>query len=250
MLASRMLQKPVYVFVPLGEPPERTLAAVSRNNHPLAQLGSGFQILQELLPGEATQSLFFTLRNLSNYLLAVNDHVTGSPHALFLRDLADQRNFVQYSLLAIRPGQTESRESTPEDSPSLSEACWTAATIYSLIAIFPIPRRAAPFSDLALQLRGQLVSTSSQLTRGWERMGIGALVLWMTFMGALASMANSENPEKTWYISILDRLVHRMQISSWERLKEVLLNFLWFPSTSDADGQQLWNEIHTSNPFT
>jgi hypothetical protein len=72
----------------------------------------------------------------------------------------------------------------------------------------------------------------------------------MTFMGALASTADEDTKEeKAWYISVLERLVHRMQILSWERLKDLLLNFLWFPSTSDTDGQQLWKEIHTSNPF-
>jgi hypothetical protein len=245
-----MLQRPVYPFVPLGESPHRTLAAVSRQEHPLAQLGIGFQILRDLLPDEDDHALSFALRNLSTYSLAVDDYIMGRPQALSLGTLADQRNFVQHSLMSLRSSSDDFERDSANDTFLLQEACWTAGVIYSLITVFPVPHSTAPFVLLSRQLKQHLVFTSAHFSRRWQKPS--QLVLWMTFMGALASTADDDESKavKEWYITVLERLVHRMQILSWERLKDVLLRFLWFPSTSDTDGQQLWKEIHTSNPFT
>ncbi|KAJ9609016.1 hypothetical protein H2200_006787 [Cladophialophora chaetospira] len=251
LLASRALQKPIYPFVPIGESPELTLAAVDRAHHPLAQLGSGFRVLRDLIPEEeSAEELLVTLQHLATYSLAVYDYVMGRPQALKLANLADQRNFVQHSLLSLNSKSNESREQlNSEDTFLLKEACWTSGAVYSLIAIFPVPHPKAPFGKLAKQLKQHLIYTSAHFARRWQTPS--PLVLWMTFMGALASTADDESKEtKAWYITVLERLVHRMLILSWENLREHLLKFLWFPSTSDTDGQQLWREIHTSNPFT
>lgn len=245
------MQKPVYPFVPVGELPERTLAAVDRAQHPLAQLGSGFRVLRDLIPEqESAEELLINLHNLSTYSLGVYDYVMGRPQAPSLGILADQRNFVQHSLMSMSLKSNGSREEVNgEDTFWLKEACWTSGAVYSLIAVFPIPHSKAPFGRLAKQLKQQLVYTSAHFARRWQK--LSPLVLWMTFMGALASTADEESKEtKAWYISVLERLVHRMQILSWDKLRDQLLKFLWFPSTSDTDGQQLWKEIHTSNPFT
>jgi hypothetical protein len=201
---------------------------------------------------ESARALLSSLCNLATYSLAVYDYIMGRPQAPSLKTLADQRNFVQHSLMQLSstPSDRADETAAPESSGTflLKEACWAAAAVYSLIAVFPIPPPKAPFAQLAKQLKQHLVQTSSHFARRWQKPS--PLVLWMTFMGALASTADEDTEEeKAWYISVLERLVHRMQILSWERLKDLLLNFLWFPSTSDTDGQQLWKEIHTSNPF-
>ncbi|KIY01511.1 uncharacterized protein Z520_03063 [Fonsecaea multimorphosa CBS 102226] len=248
ILASRLLQRPTLPFVPIGESPERTLASVKRPGHPLAQLGSGFQMLYDLVPPEMAQQLYNVLLHLSTYLLAVEDYIMGRPQAQSMLTLADQRNFVQHSLMSMHssPGATTTT-SADDGMYSLQQATWCAGVVSSLISVFPIPPARAPFAKLASQIRQHLIiSTSSgggHDGKGWRK---GApLMLWITFMGALASTAE----DKTWYISVLERLVHRMQILSWQSLKEKLLNFLWFPTTSDIDGQRLWREIHNSNPF-
>ncbi|EXJ64632.1 hypothetical protein A1O7_00969 [Cladophialophora yegresii CBS 114405] len=253
LLASRSLHNPVYPFVPIGDSPARSLADVSRTDHPLAKLGTGFRVLRDLISNdESTQRLLSILRDLATYSLGVYDYIMGRPEAPSLRVLADQRNFVQHRLMQICAMSGDHTADAATDDPAstfqLEEACWVAAAVYSLIAVFPVPHPNAPFATLAKQLKQHLVHTSSHFARRWQKPS--PLVLWMTFMGALASMADEDTQEeKAWYITVLERLVHRMQIPSWERLKDLLLDFLWFPNTSDPDGQQLWKEIHTSNPF-
>ncbi|OQV03894.1 hypothetical protein CLAIMM_08873 isoform 3 [Cladophialophora immunda] len=247
ILASRSLQKPTLPFVPIGESPERTLATIQRRGHPLAQLGSGFQTLYDVLPSEMAQELCFVLSHLSTYLLAVEDYIMGRPQAQSMLLLADQRNFIQHRLMSMF---SSPRDSTSADEMySLQQAAWCAGVVYSLISVFPIPPARGPFAKLAARIKQHLISTSSSHDGKKWRKG-ASLMLWITFMGALASTADQRSEaEKTWYISVLERLVHRMQILSWQSLRAQLLNFLWFPSTSDTDGQQLWREIHTSNPF-
>ncbi|KAK5044490.1 hypothetical protein LTR84_010771 [Exophiala bonariae] len=252
LLASRHLRKPVYPFIPLQISPQHVLDAVSREVHPLRQLGTGFRALYDLLPSDVAQSLFLTLHNLSTYSIAVDDYITGRSQAQDLGALADQRNFVQHSLLSWSPGLDDDVKGSKEDIVVLQQACWAASVIYSLIAIFPVPHSRAPFGTLARQLKHGLVHTNNLLRNRWH--DSSPLLLWVIFMGALASTANDEGEGKKegckeWYINVLERFVHRMQIMSWGALKDQLLNFLWFPSTSDGDGQQLWMEINTSNLF-
>ena len=49
------MQKPTYPFVPIRRSPQQTLAAVNRQGHPLAQLATGFRILNEMLPKDAAE---------------------------------------------------------------------------------------------------------------------------------------------------------------------------------------------------
>ncbi|OAP57589.1 hypothetical protein AYL99_08327 [Fonsecaea erecta] len=253
ILASRSLQRPALRFVPIGESPESTLATVHRPGHPLAQLGTGFRTLYNVLPSETAQELYVVVLQLSTYLLAVDDYIMGRPQAQSVLILADQRNFVQHSLMSLYSSPRDETTSGDQIYP-LRQATWCAGVVYSLTSIFPIPRAGALFAKLASRIKQHLIATTSSGDGGhhegskWRE--AASLMLWITFMGLLASTAHPDSEaEKTWYISVLERLVHRMQILSWQRLKDQLLNFLWFPSTSDTDGQRLWREIHTSNPF-
>lgn len=248
LLASRLLQKPRYPYVPLRAPPEDNLNALNRTKHPLAQLGTGFQILHDLLPSDVAIPLFHILHNLSTYSLAVYDYVTGRSQAQSLASLADQRNFVQHNLMSMIPGPSDNQEYLEDDTHFLQEACWAAGSVYSLITVFPIPHYRAPFTNLACQIKQCLIDMSAHSAKSWQKPS--PLLLWITFMGVLAATASDQcKEEKSWYMNVIERLLHRMQIFSWQNLKDELLNFLWFPSTSDTDGRRLWREIHDSNPW-
>lgn len=173
----------------------------------------------------------------------------GRAQAQSLGVLADQRNYVQHCLLSMLfAAPDDATTDSTSDTALLTRACLTAAVIYSMIAVFPVPQPHTPFPQLARHLKQLLVNISTQFSKKWE--SSTPLLLWMTFLGALASTADEESEQdKTWYIGVLERLLHRMQIFTWQNLREHLMNFLWYSNTSDYDGKELWREIHNSNPF-
>ena len=65
----------------------------------------------------------------------------------------------------------------------------------------------------------------------------------------MAAITSVGMDERSRYVSILDRLVSRHSIGSWTELKGRLQDFLWFGSTSDVDGADLWKEVKQSSPF-
>jgi hypothetical protein len=126
---------------------------------------------------------------------------------------------------------------------SLYELCRLAAIIYSLIVVFPLPTATAPFAKLALQVKEQISKPSIHLR--WTE--APQLILWITVMAAIASVDISE---RSWFVLILERLINRLKLNSWAQMKEYLEDFMWFGSTSDADGLNLWKEIEDSSPFS
>jgi hypothetical protein len=247
ILASRFLQRPGLPFIPLGESPELTLATIARVGHPLAQLGNAFRQSRDSTTWAISQELRSVLCNLAAYSTGVEDYVMCRPHAHSLRELADQRNYVEHKLMRLCPLK-DTAGGGSNALGSLDQACWTAAVVYSLIAVFPIPHQKAPFATLATQIRLVLESSSSEIASRWDRPPV--LMLWITFMGAMSATASEKSKEdKKWYHMVLERLLHRSQISTWQQLKDILMSHLWFPSTSDGDGQRLWQGIHASNPF-
>jgi hypothetical protein len=217
-----------------------TLSDVSRETHPFCDLGKGFVALYKILSPEQVLHLYPVLCRLCDYTLAVHDYVEGTSEAQSLAVIVDERNFVQHSLMSLNHhGET----GEVEEEYSLYELCRLAAIIYSLIVVFPLPVTAAPFAKLGLQIKEQI--SKSTVHTWWNE--APQLMLWITVMAAIASIGLSE---RAWFVSTLDRLIGRLKMNSWAEMKEHLQRFLWYGSTSDIDGVDLWKEIEHSNPFS
>ena len=237
--ASRKLIKPALPFVSQKANVESTLSAVRRHTHPLCDLGQGFMVLHRVLEGDKVVDLYPVLCRLSDYTLAVDDYVEGRSEAQSLHCIANERNFVQHSLMSLAPEE----QAAGEQEDPLYNLCRLAAMIYSLIVVFPLPVQTAPFAELALQVKEQMSNPTIRIR--WSE--APQLMLWITVMAAIASIGLSE---RSWYVSILDRLVSRLRIGSWNELKGQLQDFLWFASISDVDGADLWKEVKHSSPFS
>lgn len=209
-------------------------------SHPLSDLGKGLVVLQGVLPPDKVVHLYPVLRRLCDYTLAVHNYVEGTLGAYGLDVMADARNFVQYSLMSLAP---DAETSGVEHTDLFFELCRLAAMIYSLLVVFPLPVTTAPFAMLGRQIKEQM--SKSTVHARWSE--APQLMLWITFMGAIASIGSSE---RFWYISLLDRLIGRLKVGSWLEMKKLLEDFLWFGSTSDIDGLDLWKEIQHSSPFS
>ena len=233
--ASRRLSKPRLPFQPtFNDDHDTLLRSLRRKDRRLQSLGKGFNVLGILLPNTDTQAIQFAFQRLALYTLAVEDYITGSPFGQSLVVLADQRNMCQHSLLSLvpKPGDDSEHE--------LVHACRSAATVYSLLCVYPIS--AASFSELALAIKKTLSA------RAFEKIRREApeLVVWIVVMGAIAAIGSEH---RVWFVAVLDRCLSRLKIGSWDDLKELLEKFLWLSATNDADGYDLWLEVEDSNPF-
>lgn len=237
ILATQRLEKPLLPFVAMHDDVIGPLTAASRKDHPLVGLGRGFRVLPEMLGQAEVSKLLIVLRWLIQYTFAIDDYEQKRPEAQAAICLADERNFVQHSLLLLSPTVLEMEEEHP-----MHRLCRLGTLIYSILVVFPIPSVAAPFHQLARNVQSQLsqASVQSRWTEAPE------LILWVTVLGAIASTGSRY---REWYLTTLDRLTKRLNLVTWSAMKERLGMFLWFESTNDEDGFKLWKEMEDSSPF-
>jgi hypothetical protein len=229
------LERPHLPFVPNHKDDyDSILHSLRRPNRTLQSLGSGFWTLLAILPGSDLLALTTALERLSLYSLGIEDYITGSLFRQSLVDIADERNLCHHGLLSLIPQPHSPREH------ALVRACRLAATVYSFLCVFPIS--SAPFAKLATMLK-KCLSTAT-FSQAWK--DALELAVWIVTMAAIAAIGMEE---REWFVAVLDRCLSRLRIESWEALKELLLKFLWLPSTNDADGYDLWLEVEESNPF-
>jgi hypothetical protein len=237
VLASQTLTRPMLPFEHMGESVIEPLNSVSRKSHPLVGLGRGFRVLPEVLGQESVEKLLMVLKWTIQYTFAIDDQVHNRPEAQILRSVADERNFVQHSLMLLTPLPSE-----VQDEPLLLKIARLGTVVYSLLVVFPIPAIAAPFLRLAQDIKASLLNPALQT---WSNEATD-LILWTTTMGAIAAIGH---PERVWYRSILHQQIDILGIDSWSTLKDRLGAFLWYGYTNDSDGRRLWTEIEESNLF-
>ncbi|OAP56105.1 hypothetical protein AYL99_09284 [Fonsecaea erecta] len=248
IFASRTIQRPRLPFAPcLSVNFESVLTGVWRADHPLHRLGRGFSVLDHVgAPLLDTLDLQVALHGLSQYTLAVDDYLAGRPEAPSLAVLEELRCWVMHGILSL---------TTPPDLPhapcptglAVLQTCQLAALTYGMLCVFPLP--AAPFARLARRIRQCLAR--GDVARAWA--AAPHLTLWITFIGGVASLgANNDDDDddtRAWFVCVIDRCRRRLRIDSWLALRDaVLLEFLWLPTTNDADGMELWHEIEASRP--
>lgn len=214
------------------------LRITRRADHPLMTLGDGFAALHLWLPSERASQLQLVFNNLADYTRASHDFILGSPIDRNRAVMADQRNSVQHSLLSLC--LTEDEQFSERD---LFELSWLAGVAYSSIAVFPLAPNAARFDRIARRLKGKL--GRPLVLQNWSK--VPELVLWITVIGALCAIGTDD---RDWYVELLMQEADTLGISTWRALKLCIMEFLWFPLASDADGEELWAEIQRrGRPF-
>lgn len=208
-----------------------SLATSRRIDHPLRRMGLGFCTMIRLSSTEFCSQTRTALDFLALYSLSIDDYVSGRLMQKSLERLAEERNFVQHRILRLCP---EDGEADGVVGDGIAHACHRAGLIYSYCSLFPMS--AAPFALLVRQLRAQFKNAG--FFDEWKE--VPELLTWVAVMYGIAAVGM---PERALATTLLRRCVERLMIDSWEQLKELLLRFLWFPSTNDIDGMELWDEI-------
>ena len=68
-----------------------------------------------------------------------------------------------------------------------------------------------------------------------------SLLLWLLFMGGLASLQNSL--DQTFFVTHLVRLRRELELYEWEDVKERLGHVLWIGRVLDKPGEDFWEEV-------
>lgn len=240
LTATTELRRPSYdyasyaQYVPEAVIDDDWLNSTCRTDHPLITLGNGFEALHVWIPYERATSLQLVLNSMANYIRASDDFIRQAPMERNKALMSDQRNMTHHQLLSLCLDPQEGFE-----GKDLFEVTWLAAVAYSMISVFPLAPNAARFDRLAQLIRCKMCNPL--LTSHWSR--APDLVLWIMVVGALCAIGTND---RIWYVNALKQERNRLGMMSWMNLKLRLMEFLWFPLASDADGLELWDEIQQS----
>lgn len=122
----------------------------------------------------------------------------------------------------------------------LYEPCRLAVIIFSFLVVFPIPPVIGPFESLTERLLSELVGIDIREESAMR----SRVLLWISVMGAIGAIGLHE---RQWFVIHARGLSLRLAITDWTELKELLGSFLWFPSTNDLDGQEVWSDMQVGS---
>ena len=231
MEATRSLTLPRYPFMPLVKSPEafKSMETTAEPSVGFINADFGFPLHWQYSEFPLLCELYSVLKTMDDYTTMVHNHIEGISFQESLATMADCRNYTQHSLMSL-PEYSESQPNFLAGNPY--EATRLAATVYSLLVVFPIATSSAPFDELADRLRTVLELSHDSISDL-------NLIMWILTMGAIAAV---DSHHRSWFVSALRTVLESVSVGSWDDLKAILQSFLWLSSTSDADGLCLWLE--------
>lgn len=234
LFASRLLEAPSFEFVPYNDKCLQLLSLNRRVDHPLLRLGCSFQFLRSEDASEHQRLVASALEDLALFSMAADDYMTGRGIPYGTDAIADQRLYLQHTMLSLMPIQDD-----PSVDP-LTQACHLAGIAYSLLCVFPMGD--APWDMLVPKLK--TVLNKIGLSGWWSEEPHS--ILWALYITGIIAAGTQE---RNWVVGVLERCLYKLDIDNWDTMKHILGGYLWLPITNDQDGGRLWSEIQASNPF-
>lgn len=156
---------------------------------------------------------------------------------LELSKIADQRNFIQHSVLCLPPG-VQITASYP-GGLLLYDACRIAALIFCLGVVFPLPYETSPLPVLAEMLKQELEKILKIPGPPLESRRQNEALLWVVVMGGIAAAGTRERP---WFAAQVHNLTRKNGVRRWSELVTIMESMLWLGSACDHAGRELWDE--------
>ncbi|KAJ5605393.1 hypothetical protein N7510_008174 [Penicillium lagena] len=192
------------------------------------EIGFNTQLIEVF---QAIRAYLFTLEELEKCQGPFGDEAP-------LRELADQRNLIQHSLLSL-----PSVEQVPgcySKSLLLYEACRISGLIFSVGVVFPIPYEAAPLASLMRLLKLELQRIPQSRCQSACAKGV---LIWMLVLGGITAI---DTQERYWFVHELRTMAETSSVCEWSQLKRILKRILWLDGACDIAGQELWDEVKSS----
>jgi hypothetical protein len=164
-----------------------------------------------------------------------------------LTNISDQRNFIQYTILAL-PRQLPLSAVDYVWSEVVYECCRLTLLIYSQGVVFPMTRSARETREkLVARLYELLVTYYQSLCQKQSFLNptIQNLMRWVITIGGIAS---HDTAYRNGYLAILKTLFVNNSVPPFRNFKEKLKSVLWMDMACDSGGQALWNEAFVVSP--
>jgi hypothetical protein len=146
-----------------------------------------------------------------------------------LVSLSSKRNEIHHSLLSLPPLEKSS-------SSTLYECCRLAALSYATAALFALPPSTGIPRQLILQIQSEIEDFCLEGLCRFE----ANFYIWVL---VLAGIWAEGMPERLWFINRLRELLASEGVFSWNKLKSIIVPFLWMSSVCDEGGMNLWNDV-------
>ena len=198
---------------------------------PTKALHRNNDLLHILSSCDISQELRTSLLDLSRFSQAL-EYAFSRPEVLLHPKAFDEDVIsIQHDLLSI-PGATES---------ALATACRLGALIYVKTLT-----RDKPFSPPTSNVVVQKLKNS--LTRVAGEPGAAPLVLWLYFMGGIASQGQALRP---WFTKrLLEFVISPGELLTWVSVKKALKKVLWIELIHEGPCKQFWNETETARALS
>jgi hypothetical protein len=185
-----------------------------------------------------TAQLAEVLQAAKSYISIVKRYHEGCIVQPDLRQICDQRNLVQYHLLAL-PSAEHLGQSFAYCFP-VYEISRLAGLILGVSVIFPLPVETAPFSSLIKLLQIEL-QRRSIFKSSWCTPDVVRVLIWALMLGGIAAKGY---PERPWFVAVLRKVAVHSGLCRWQDLKQVLELMVWLDTACDRAGKQLWDEMN------
>lgn len=231
MLSSKFLVKPIFPYIPIvcTNGPRVQPGWPTHIEHLLKMYDGGN--FTELLGLEIPHDLVNILRDMYTYSVVIDMYALRVLTDLNLPELADRRNSIQHRILSLPTAQ----ELVDWKGKSMYESLRLAAIAYSLLTIFPLAPRVAPFSHLTHLLKQSLGFAVQDQWKAEPQ-----ILIWILVTGGIAA---GDVDTIHWFASSLVPVVEGNKIRSWSDLKEVLTSVMWVDSICDEAAEELWSTI-------
>ncbi len=202
-------QLPIFSSVPSSEREERT--------------GSLIGALESC---DFNSSLVSTIQDLIQFSQALDYALTRENVLFHPRAFDEDMILIQRALLAA-----------PEAERNIERACRVGALIYIKSITKEFPHSASTSKILVQKLKSSLNGIA-------EDSRIAPLLLWLFFMGGVASQGTSE---RAWFVAHLVRMTIAVgRVPNWEGVKAVLRKVLWVENIHGRICKMLWDEVVTT----
>jgi hypothetical protein len=178
---------------------------------------------EDLKTSGFNSSLVSVLQDLVRFTYAVNYAIDHRDVLFHPRAFDEDTVLLQRALLAFLDTET-----------GVEKACRIGALIYMKSIIREFPSTAISSKRMVQRLKSSLTSIS-------EDARIAPVLLWLYFMGGIASQGSSE---RAWFVAHLLRMTFTIgRFPSWEGVKGVLKKVLWVEPILEKVCKMLWNEV-------